>query len=93
MTTPISAARRAPAEQLEGRWRWGWIFAGLWLLYLTQTLQLVLDNPHISLRVIGTLALAAFGAHPRTSARTGAQVDDDDPAAPVRWLLTAREAP
>jgi hypothetical protein len=38
-------------------------------------------------------ALAAFGAHPRTSARTGAEVDDDDPAAPVRWLLTAREAP
>jgi two-component system sensor histidine kinase DesK len=62
MTTPTLAARRAPAEQLEGRWRWGWLFAGLWLLYLIQTLQLVLDNPHIVLRVIGTLALVAFGA-------------------------------
>jgi two-component system sensor histidine kinase DesK len=56
------AARRVPAEQLEGRWRWGWLFAGLWLLYLVQTLQLVLDNPHVALKVIGTLALVAFGA-------------------------------
>ena len=40
----------------------GWIFSGLWLLYLAQTLQLVLDNSHLALRVIGTLSLIAFGA-------------------------------
>lgn len=54
--------QRSPAQQLEGRWRWGWLFAGIWLLYLTQTLRLVLDNPNPFLRVVGVVALAVFGA-------------------------------
>jgi hypothetical protein len=36
-------------------------------------------------------ALDLFGRAVRTSARTAAEVRNDDPAAPVRWLLNPRE--
>jgi two-component system sensor histidine kinase DesK len=52
----------APANLVEGRWKWGWVFAAIWLVYLTGTLEDALNARHIVQQVVGVLALAAFGA-------------------------------
>jgi two-component system sensor histidine kinase DesK len=51
----------APANLLEGRWRWGWVFAAVWLFYLTGVLEDALTADHVVQRVVGTAALVAFG--------------------------------
>jgi two-component system sensor histidine kinase DesK len=50
----------APANQFEGRWRWGWVFAAVWLVYLTGTLEDALNADHLVQQVVGVVALAAF---------------------------------
>jgi two-component system sensor histidine kinase DesK len=52
----------APANQFEGRWKWGWVFAAIWLVYLTGTLEDAVNAGHVVQRVVGVLALVAFGA-------------------------------
>ena len=51
----------APADQFEGRWKWGWIFASVWLFYLAGVLEDAVANDHVVLRAVGVLALVAFG--------------------------------
>jgi two-component system sensor histidine kinase DesK len=58
----------APANQVQvdtlvgGRWRWGWVFAAVWLFYLTGVLEDALNSGTVVQQVVGTAALVAFSA-------------------------------
>src|SRR5690348_6272653 len=54
-------AGEAPANQVQGRWKWGWVFAAVWLFYLTGTLEDATNARHLVQQVAGVLALVAFG--------------------------------
>jgi two-component system, NarL family, sensor histidine kinase DesK len=44
--------------------RWGrlsWLFAGVWLIYLLPTLQDAATRPNLAARVVGVVAVVAFG--------------------------------
>jgi Double-GTPase 2 len=50
-----------------------------------------LDSSYQRTGFFAVSGLDPFGDPVRTSARTGAEVHNDDPAAPVRWLLDPKE--
>lgn len=54
---------RAPAQQPEGRWRWGWVFASIWLVYLAEPVRVAWREDRPVARAIGLLALAVFAVH------------------------------
>ena len=54
--------RQASIDRLQGSWRWGRLFAAVWLVYLVPTAMDAWDNPNRALRVLGLVALAAFSA-------------------------------
>lgn len=58
------AAVIAPDRQdrLTGRWRWGWLFGAVWLIYLGDPLGAMLDQPSGLRRDAGLAALVAFAA-------------------------------
>lgn len=60
---PAIDARERPAlaDRLEGRWRWGWLFGAVWLVYLGDTLHDAATNPQPVLAVVGTTAVVLFG--------------------------------
>lgn len=43
-------------------YRFGWLFAAVWLVYLTETVQALLAQPDLWWRGIGLAAVAGFGA-------------------------------
>jgi two-component system, NarL family, sensor histidine kinase DesK len=47
-------------QQAPQRFRHGWIFAGVWLVYLGETLSVLLHRPADWQRAVGLAALAAF---------------------------------
>jgi two-component system sensor histidine kinase DesK len=51
----------APAGQLEARWRWGWVFASVWLVYLAEPVRAAWLADRLLSRVVGLLALVLFG--------------------------------
>jgi hypothetical protein len=51
-----------------------------------------LANQYAEIGYFAVSALDAFGAAPRASARTGRDVHNDQPSAPLRWLLAERTA-
>lgn len=51
----------APAGQLEARWRWGWVFASVWLVYLAEPVRAAWQADRLLSRVVGLLALGLFG--------------------------------
>jgi hypothetical protein len=51
-----------------------------------------LANQYAEIGYFAVSALDAFSAAPRTSARTGRDVHNDPPSAPLRWLLSERTA-
>jgi two-component system sensor histidine kinase DesK len=58
-TTPSLADRTGP--QGTGPGRWGWLAAGIWLFYLSQPFQKILDK-HGATRVVGLVVLFLFAA-------------------------------
>ena len=60
---PVAAnERQASIDRLQGSWRWGRLFAAVWLVYLVPTAMDAWDNPNRALGVLGLVALAAFSA-------------------------------
>jgi len=49
-------------DRLTGRWPWGWLFGGVWLIYLGDPLGTMLGQPSGLRRDVGLAALIAFAA-------------------------------
>ena len=58
----MSTTSDAAVERATRRWRYGWIFAAVWLFYLGQPLSEILDEPERWKQVLGLVSLAAFVA-------------------------------
>jgi len=43
------------------RWRYGWVFAAVWLLFLVEPFEVALGNPDRALAVLGTASVVVFG--------------------------------
>jgi two-component system sensor histidine kinase DesK len=55
---------RPPAtahDGLQGKWRWGWAFSAIWLVYLSDAVVAAWANPSPPRAVLGVAAIAAFG--------------------------------
>jgi two-component system sensor histidine kinase DesK len=51
------------AAQNQNRgWRYGWLFAAVWLFYLTENVKALLDQPDMWWRNVGLAAVALFAA-------------------------------
>jgi two-component system, NarL family, sensor histidine kinase DesK len=59
--TENGSGQRAVADQLDGRWRWGWLFASIWLVYLAEPVRAAWRADSPLTRVVGLLALGLFG--------------------------------
>src|SRR4249919_4229405 len=59
-SAPPATTSPAAIDRLQGSWRWGRVFAAVWLVYLVPTAMDAWQNPHRPLRVLGLVALAAF---------------------------------
>ncbi|NIZ91052.1 sensor histidine kinase [Kineococcus rubinsiae] len=51
----------AVAPMLFPRWRYGWVFAAVWLLFLVEPFEDALGNPDRALAVLGTASVVVFG--------------------------------
>ncbi len=58
--SPPIAATAAPSRTPLGGWRFGWIFAGIWLVYLGNPLSVLLDDANGWRKALGLCSLAAF---------------------------------
>src|SRR3954454_16385486 len=56
MTGPASSVVESPGRGM----RYGWLFAAVWLFYLIENTQALLDQPNMWWRGIGLVALVAF---------------------------------
>ena len=56
----MSTQPATPLDRVEGRYRWGWLVAGIWLVYLVKPLQAMLQDSSGVARVIGVAALMLF---------------------------------
>ena len=65
--TPLAPRRpvvRPPAtahDGLQGKWRWGWAFSAIWLVYLSDAVVAAWANPSPPRAVLGVAAIAVFG--------------------------------
>ena len=51
-----------PDRERIGPGRWGWLAAGIWLFYLSQPLEEILDHQHGPTRVLGLVTVILFAA-------------------------------
>jgi two-component system sensor histidine kinase DesK len=51
-----------PDRERPGPGRWGWLAAGIWLFYLSQPFEEILDHQHGPTRVLGLITLTLFAA-------------------------------
>ncbi len=61
-TSPASPPPTPPGNRLAGRWRYGWVWAAIWLAYLAQPLREAWQNDGLKLRLTGVTAIALFAA-------------------------------
>jgi two-component system sensor histidine kinase DesK len=80
-----------PANRLEGRWRYGWVWAAIWLAYLAQPLREAWQNDDPKPRMVGVTTIALFAVcfvvafrNIRTTRRRGRQIP-----ATARWGMLA----
>jgi two-component system, NarL family, sensor histidine kinase DesK len=51
---------RAVVDQSQGRWRLGWLFGSVWLVYLSDTVRTAWQVDHLLPRVVGLLSVLLF---------------------------------
>ncbi len=56
----MSTTTGTPLDRVEGRFRWGWLLSGIWLVYLVKPLQRMLSDSDGVVRVVGVTALVLF---------------------------------
>ena len=65
--TPTGGNRpafRPPAtahDGFQGKWRWGWVFSAIWLVYLSDAVIAAAQNRHLPRAVLGVAAILVFG--------------------------------